>query len=290
MASIHTQSAKEQSANRENLAALLKRPENKECFDCLAQGPTWASLNLGVFLCIRCAGLHRQLGVHITQVRSCTMDLWKPEQIARVASIGNRLGKLMYETSIPEGYGKPGADEVSEKVFEWLKVKYIMKKYFGEPEQVKALIEAEKTKRAAESSDDKKGTKVKRRGARRGDASPTPSASPPDASPKAPAKPQQPAMNPAVSRFFGADTAADPAPVAPAPAPAAAARARLPRRGGWWWTSRSAAARGPWARAARRCWTGWTRSTRWRRAGAGCGAGRTRSRGDPTGARSRGRS
>lgn len=47
---------------------LLKEEENKYCADCEAKQPRWASWNLGVFLCIRCAGLHRNLGVHISKV------------------------------------------------------------------------------------------------------------------------------------------------------------------------------------------------------------------------------
>ena len=43
--------------------------------------PTWASANLGVYLCLNCSGVHRSLGTHITQVRSITMDAWFPDQI-----------------------------------------------------------------------------------------------------------------------------------------------------------------------------------------------------------------
>ena len=45
-------------------------------------GPRWASWNLGIFLCIRCAGIHRNLGVHISKVKSVNLDTWTPEQIA----------------------------------------------------------------------------------------------------------------------------------------------------------------------------------------------------------------
>lgn len=45
-------------------------------------GPRWASWNLGVFLCIRCAGIHRNLGVHISKVKSVNLDTWTPEQVA----------------------------------------------------------------------------------------------------------------------------------------------------------------------------------------------------------------
>jgi hypothetical protein len=48
----------------------LRRPAgNRQCADCGNTDPDWASLNLGVLLCIECSGIHRQLGVHISKVR-----------------------------------------------------------------------------------------------------------------------------------------------------------------------------------------------------------------------------
>uniref|UniRef100_A0A8D2MHP5 Arf-GAP domain-containing protein n=1 Tax=Zonotrichia albicollis TaxID=44394 RepID=A0A8D2MHP5_ZONAL len=49
--------------------------------------PRWASWNIGVFICIRCAGIHRNLGVHISRVKSVNLDQWTQEQIQVRAGI-----------------------------------------------------------------------------------------------------------------------------------------------------------------------------------------------------------
>ena len=48
---------------------------NCECSDCGNVDPDWASLNLGVVVCIECSGVHRSLGVHVSKVRSHCREL-----------------------------------------------------------------------------------------------------------------------------------------------------------------------------------------------------------------------
>lgn len=130
MASISRQSKETQERHRRILAQLLKLPENAECMDCRARNPTWASTNLGVFLCIRCSGLHRQVGVHITKVKSCTMDLWDPEQVSFICRMGNARAKKIFEEKLPKDYGKPSESEDSGLVLQWIRSKYERKLYW----------------------------------------------------------------------------------------------------------------------------------------------------------------
>lgn len=77
---------------------LFDESSNKVCVDCPTHNPQWASVSHGTFLCIKCAGIHRGLGVHLSFVRSCTMDTWSPVQLGRMKSGGNARMKAFWST------------------------------------------------------------------------------------------------------------------------------------------------------------------------------------------------
>ncbi|KDR68678.1 hypothetical protein GALMADRAFT_160754 [Galerina marginata CBS 339.88] len=89
------------------LRDLVKRPDNKVCADCKRNDPRWASWNLGVFLCIRCSGIHRGMGTHISKVKSVDLDVWTPEQMESIQKWGNHLANLYWEAHLKQGHVPP---------------------------------------------------------------------------------------------------------------------------------------------------------------------------------------
>ncbi|XP_070996220.1 stromal membrane-associated protein 2 [Oncorhynchus clarkii lewisi] len=108
------------------LTSLLSLEENKFCADCESKGPRWASWNLGIFICIRCAGIHRNLGVHISRVKSVNLDQWTQEQIQCVQEMGNAKARRLYEAFLPECFIRPETDQSAEM---FIRDKYEKKKY-----------------------------------------------------------------------------------------------------------------------------------------------------------------
>ncbi|XP_017865255.1 PREDICTED: stromal membrane-associated protein 1 [Drosophila arizonae] len=110
------------------LTQMLRDDDNKYCVDCDAKGPRWASWNLGVFLCIRCAGIHRNLGVHISRVKSVNLDAWTPEQVISLQLMGNSRARAVYEAQLPDGFRRPQTDTALEN---FIRAKYEHKKYLA---------------------------------------------------------------------------------------------------------------------------------------------------------------
>ncbi|KAJ9159661.1 hypothetical protein P3X46_025148 [Hevea brasiliensis] len=87
--------------NKADCASWILReiPGNDFCAECSAPEPDWASLNLGILLCIECSGVHRNLGVHISKVRSLTLDVkvWEPTVLDLFHSLGNAYCNSIWE-------------------------------------------------------------------------------------------------------------------------------------------------------------------------------------------------
>ncbi|GAA5877298.1 hypothetical protein JCM16303_006234 [Sporobolomyces ruberrimus] len=77
----------------------MKEGENKHCSECRLPSPQWCSLSYGTTLCLSCSGTHRSLGVHLSFVRSLTMDKWTQPQIKRMLEGGNQKAREFFEAN-----------------------------------------------------------------------------------------------------------------------------------------------------------------------------------------------
>ncbi|KAL2260788.1 hypothetical protein VTK26DRAFT_5114 [Humicola hyalothermophila] len=115
---------------RSKLVAIQSEGKNNLCCDCGAPSPQWASPKFGVFICLTCAGVHRGLGVHISFVRSISMDAFKAAEIERMRLGGNENWRRFFEehpdtkmrglswddATIAERYGGEVGEEWKERL------------------------------------------------------------------------------------------------------------------------------------------------------------------------------
>lgn len=87
------------------------------------------SLNLGVFLCIDCGGIHRKLGTHISQLRSVTLDHLKLDQVQALKALGTnqQLNRRLYEATPSPIVRKPAPDATPEDREAYIRHKYVSK-------------------------------------------------------------------------------------------------------------------------------------------------------------------
>ncbi|KAJ8254775.1 hypothetical protein GJAV_G00197220 [Gymnothorax javanicus] len=124
------QSGEQEGAGRQALDEVQKIAGNSQCCDCGEPNPDWASINLGITLCIVCSGIHRSLGVHFSKVRSLTLDSWEPELIRLMCELGNTAINRIYEARIEEiTIKKPQPSSPRQDKESWIRSKYVEKKF-----------------------------------------------------------------------------------------------------------------------------------------------------------------
>uniref|UniRef100_A0A674ELI4 Arf-GAP with coiled-coil, ANK repeat and PH domain-containing protein n=1 Tax=Salmo trutta TaxID=8032 RepID=A0A674ELI4_SALTR len=123
-------------------------PGNELCCDCSQAAPCWASINLGVLLCIECSGIHRSLGVHCSKVRSLTLDSWEPELLKLMCELGNNVINHIYEGACEElGLKKPGPSSPRQEKEAWIKAKYVERRFLKKMSVSGSLVEGERKSR-----------------------------------------------------------------------------------------------------------------------------------------------
>ncbi|RHY47065.1 hypothetical protein DYB30_011944, partial [Aphanomyces astaci] len=80
---------------------LRENADNQACADCsqpVTASVAWATTTFGAFVCIQCAGVHRNLGVKISRIKSVHMDTWSADEVALMK--GNRAANAVLEKHV----------------------------------------------------------------------------------------------------------------------------------------------------------------------------------------------
>ncbi|XP_045495522.1 arf-GAP with dual PH domain-containing protein 1-like isoform X2 [Colias croceus] len=140
--------------NEKILLELLKKPGNNVCADCGAEDPDWASYNLGIFICMRCASIHRGMGAHISKVKHLELDRWEDSQVQRMKEVGNIAARHKYEERVPPCYRRPTKNDPQVLIEQWIRAKY-EREEFSHPERqsyLSGIMEGFLMKRGKEDS------------------------------------------------------------------------------------------------------------------------------------------
>ncbi|XP_039622317.1 arf-GAP with coiled-coil, ANK repeat and PH domain-containing protein 2-like isoform X5 [Polypterus senegalus] len=126
---------KEKVVKGENiLQRIQSNAGNGMCCDCGMADPRWASINLGITLCIECSGIHRSLGVHFSKVRSLTLDSWEPELLRLMCELGNDVINRIYEARLEEmGAKKPQPGDPRQDIEAYIRAKYVERRFVRKP-------------------------------------------------------------------------------------------------------------------------------------------------------------
>ncbi|XP_041635468.1 arf-GAP with SH3 domain, ANK repeat and PH domain-containing protein 2 isoform X2 [Cheilinus undulatus] len=86
---------------------IRRMPGNNSCCDCGAPDPGWLSTNLGILTCIECSGIHREMGVHVSRIKSLSLDSLGTSDLLLARNVGNSGFNEILEANLLSPSMKP---------------------------------------------------------------------------------------------------------------------------------------------------------------------------------------
>ncbi|KAF7647692.1 hypothetical protein LDENG_00168260 [Lucifuga dentata] len=121
--------------NKKILLDLVKQPGNNFCADCGAPDPDWASYTLGIFVCVNCSGIHRNLPA-VSKVKSIRLDFWDDSLVEFMRERGNCAAKAIFEKCVPVFFYRPQQKDCIVLKDQWIRAKYERREFTGENKQI----------------------------------------------------------------------------------------------------------------------------------------------------------
>ncbi|XP_022049506.1 arf-GAP with dual PH domain-containing protein 2-like [Acanthochromis polyacanthus] len=117
--------------NNKILLDLVRQPGNNLCADCGIPEPDWASYTLGVFVCLNCSGMHRNLPA-ISKMKSIRLDHWDDSLVEFMQERGNSAAKAVFEKCVPAFFYRPQHKDCVVLRDQWIRAKYERREFTGE--------------------------------------------------------------------------------------------------------------------------------------------------------------